>query len=120
MIICQPVEKEQGIDNVLHGHFRSAPRFVVYDTKTNEAKVLGNQFKLHDHNVSKPIRSLKEQLVEVAIVGGLDRCTLMKLQNSGFKVYQAAMQTLEDNLAAFEKGELKELTMQNIRRGYPC
>lgn len=37
MRVCQPIEKDQGMDNVLHGHFRSAPRFLVFDTDKKES-----------------------------------------------------------------------------------
>lgn len=120
MKICQPVEIEQGVDNVLHGHFRSAPRFIVYDMETNESQTVSNQFKKDDHSIIKPINSLKDQYADVAIVGGINRCHLKKLHRNGFRVFQAKGLTLEQNVEAFRKGELRELTLHNTRRGFIC
>ena len=120
MKICQPVEKEQGIDNVLHGHFRSAPRFVIVDTATHEAQTFGNTYEDDDHDITKPLDSFSDIHVDVAIVGGLARCDLQKLHQYGIKVFRASSHTLEANIDAFEKGELTELTMGNTHRGFPC
>ena len=81
---------------------------------------LGNKFEEKDHDITKPLNSLKDMLVDVAIVGSLTRCDLRKLHRKGFRAYRATAQTLEGNLKAFQNGELKELTSQNTHRGFPC
>ena len=120
MKVCQPVEKDQGIDNVLHGHFRSAPRFVIVDTDTHETFTFGNTYEDEDHDITKPLESFSDIHVDVAIVGGVGRCDLKKLQSYGIKVFQAAAPALEANLEALQRGELAELTMKNAHRGHLC
>ena len=120
MKICQPIETEQGIDNVLHGHFRSAPRFVIVDTATYETQIFGNTYEDDNHDITKPLDSFVDIHVDVAIVGGLTKCDLKKLHLYGIKAFQASSPTLEANLKAFERGELTELTMTNTHRGHPC
>ena len=120
MKICQPVEKEQGIDNVLHGHFRSAPRYIIVDTSTHDMQTYSNVYEDDDHDITKSLDSFRDLHVDIAFVGGVGRCDLKKLHRYGIKVFQASAPTLDANLEAFEKGELRELTTKNARRGFPC
>ena len=128
MKVCQPVEKEQGSSNVLHGHFRSAPRYVIFDTETNQYDELGNQQPAMQqkqrgrkaHDLCAPLRSLTNYAVDVAIVGGAGRCVLDKLNNCGIKVYKANSTTLDSNIESLMAGELTELTDKTIRRRYSC
>jgi len=114
MKICQPVEKDQGMDNVLHGHFRTSPRFVIFDSDNKELQSFEGTPETTEDDDCRHARLLKEQQVDIAIVGGITRDCLGKLYNIGIKVFQAAGQFVEDNLKAFQKGELKELTFDNI------
>lgn len=120
MNICYPVETEQGTVNTLHGNFRLAPRFVIYNTETNEKRVLENQLQKKAHNIEIPVKSLRAFQVEATIVGGIAKCDLAKLNNHGIKVFQAQELSLEKNMEAFFDGELIELTQKNTHRGFPC
>jgi predicted Fe-Mo cluster-binding NifX family protein len=120
MRVCQPIEKDQGMDNVLHGHFRSAPRFLVFDTDKKESLSFDNVCNKEDHDICKTPKLLEDMQVDVAIVGGISRCGFLKLHILGIRVFQAIGQTSEINLDAFQKGKLKELTVENTRRGYNC
>ncbi len=120
MNICHPVETEQGVCNVLHGHFRLAPRFVVYNTETDEASLIENQLSTDSHDLCKPLKSLRDMSVDVAIVGGIGRCDLFKFNAQGIKVFQASELKMNDNIRALKNGELVELTQENIHRGHLC
>lgn len=120
MKICQPAETEQGTNSSLHGHFRSAPRYVIFDTETNEKLSLRNKRKKGEKDDCVNIATLGSQFVDVAIVGGLSRCSLNKMERCGIKVYKAVSQRLEDNIESLKKGELTELTPENTRRTRFC
>ncbi len=120
MKICQPAETEQGSNSVLHGHFRSAPRYIVFDTNTNKSQSLGNERKKTDRHYSDNLNSLNDLSVDVAIVGGLGKCALSKMKKKGIKVYRAVTHRLDDNIESLKKGELTELTFLNTRRGRLC
>jgi predicted Fe-Mo cluster-binding NifX family protein len=120
MKICIPVEKTQGTENTLHGHFYSSPRFIVYDTKTKQSKTLTNPYEKDDYKIHKSFDSLSEMSVHATVVGGLGRCALLKLNRSGVKVYQASGQRLKENIDALEKGELTEFTVNNVHWGHEC
>ncbi len=122
MKICQPVEKDQGVDNALHGHFATSPRFIIYDNKDDEMRSFESSVEKSedDENECRHADFLNEQQVNIAIVGGIGRCGLEKLQKLGIKVFQAVSQNVESNIEAYTKGELKELNLDNTKRGYPC
>lgn len=120
MKICQPAETEQGTNSALHGHFRSAPRYVIFNTNTDEIKLLNNKRKVGDQDICGQLSPLGNQSVDIAIVGGVGLCTLNKMQRCGIKVYRAMTHRLEENVELLKKGELTELTPQNIRRGHLC
>ena len=118
--ICQPAETEQGINTVLHGHFRSAPRYIVFDTETHESQSLGNQRKKGESDLCGSLSSLSDLSVDVAIVGGVGKCALSKMHSCGIKVYRAVTHRLDGNIESLRNGELTELTYRNTRRGNPC
>ena len=120
MKICQPTENEQGTNNTLHGHFRSAPRYFIYDTETSKSESFGNERKVVDRHYIDNIDSLSDHAVDVAIVGGLGKCALSKMKTNGIKVFRAITPSLDDNIKSLKKGELTELTFQNTRRGRFC
>jgi predicted Fe-Mo cluster-binding NifX family protein len=120
MKICQPIEKDQGLDNVLHGHFRTSPRFAIFDNEVKHQWTLERKTEGSVNDVCEHANLLNEQKVDVAIVGGISRCGLEKLHHLGIRVFQASGQLIGDNISAFQKGELKELTFENITRGFAC
>ncbi len=120
MKICQPTETEQGTNNVLHGHFRSAPRYIIFDTITNESQLLSNKRKKGDRDICGHLSPLGDQSVDVAIVGGVGLCDLNKMKNCGIRVYRAMTHQLDENIELLRKGMLTELTSKNTRRGHPC
>jgi len=120
MNICYPVETEQGSNNVLHGHFRLAPRFLVFNTKTDEAMSVENQLGKDTHDISVPLASLNEMVIDAAVVGGINRCDLKKINKQGIKVFRAAGPTIDENTKALMEGNLIELTQGNIHRGRHC
>jgi predicted Fe-Mo cluster-binding NifX family protein len=115
MKICQPIEKDLGVENVLHGHFRTSPRFLIFDSENKELQSFEGVPEKNEKKDCQHARLLKEQQVDIAIVGGITRDCLGRLYDLGIEVYQAAGHFVEDNLKAFQNGELKELTFENIR-----
>jgi len=120
MNVCYPVETEQGSKNALHGHFRLSPRFIIYNTETSAVHSVENQFKKKVHDIEVPLKSLRAMSVAAAIVGGVAKCDLKKINSYGIRVFQATMSNMEDNFKALKNGELIELTQDNIHRGQPC
>lgn len=120
MKICIPVEISQGTEDSLHGHFYSAPRFIFYDTETEVSKSLENPYVKDDYKFHRSLKPLHDDSVKATIVGGVGRCALMKLNQSGVKVFRANGQSLEENINALAKGELTELKMGDLHWGHVC
>jgi predicted Fe-Mo cluster-binding NifX family protein len=108
-----PVEREEGMESKVYGHFGSAPTFVVVDTEKNEVRTIQNQDLHHIHGACNPIRALDGQMLDLLVVGGIGGGALQKLNALRIKVYGAGAQTVKENLQLLKKNSLKELTMDH-------
>ena len=108
-----PVERDEGMESKVYGHFGSAPAFVVVDTEKNEVRTIQNQDLHHSHGACNPIRALDGQMLDLLVVGGIGGGALMKLNALGIKVYGAGAQKVNENLKLFKKNSLQELTMDH-------
>lgn len=108
-----PVERDEGMESKVYGHFGSAPAFVVVDTEKNEVRTIQNQDLHHIHGACNPIQALDGQMLDSLVVGGIGGGALMKLNALGIKVYEAGAQKVNENLKLFKKNSLQELTMDH-------
>lgn len=108
-----PVERDEGMESKVYGHFGSAPAFVVVDTEKNEVRTIQNQDLHHVHGACNPIQALNGQMLDSLVVGGIGSGALMKLNALGIKVYEAGAQKVNENLKLFKKNGLQELTMDH-------
>ncbi len=113
MKIGFPVERDEGMESKVYGHFGSAPAFVVVDTEKNEVRTIQNQDLNHIHGACNPIRALDGQQLDSLIVGDIGGGALMKLNALGIKVYEAGSQKVKENLQLFKESSLQELTMDH-------
>ena len=51
MKLCIPVEKDNGMESAVYGHFGSAPVFAVYDTADGKTVFHDNGNMHHEHGV---------------------------------------------------------------------
>jgi predicted Fe-Mo cluster-binding NifX family protein len=113
MKIGFPVERDEGMESKVYGHFGSAPVFVVINTEKNEVRTIQNQDLHHIHGACNPIQALDGQMLDSLIVGGIGGGALMKLNALGIKVYGAGAQKVNENLELFKEDRLQELTMDH-------
>ena len=71
MKICIPVEKDEGIDSAVYGHFGSAPYFLIYDMESKSAEVIENSNQHHSHGTCNPLGAISEKNVGAVITGGM-------------------------------------------------
>jgi predicted Fe-Mo cluster-binding NifX family protein len=109
MQIGFPVERDEGMESKVYGHFGSAPAFVVVDTEKNEVRTIRNQDLHHVHGACNPIRALDGQRLDSLVVGGIGGGALQKLNALGIKVYGAGAKTVKENLQLFKGDGLQEL-----------
>ncbi|MCR4819875.1 MAG: NifB/NifX family molybdenum-iron cluster-binding protein [Elusimicrobiales bacterium] len=121
MRLCIPVEKNEGMESKVYGHFGSAPVFAVYDTEKAVAEFNDNANMHHEHGKCNPVGSVQELKADAIAVGGIGLRALMMLNQGGIKVFRApAGGSLEDAIAMFKDGKLEEMTGESCCSGHDC
>lgn len=118
MILCFPVQEENGLTSMVFNHFGSAPHFVLYDTEAKTVTPLINQDLNHVHGQCSPIKALDGNIVDAVIVGGIGRGAINKLNSMGIRVYKSQGGSIEGNVASFEKQELVEMKPEDACGGH--
>jgi predicted Fe-Mo cluster-binding NifX family protein len=118
MKVCFAVQKDEGMESAVYGHFGSAPAFMVVDTESQSRDTISNIDLIHAHGACNPIMALGGKNVDAIVVGGIGGGALMKLNAAGIKVYGAKAGTIKGNIDLLMKNGLPELSMENICAGH--
>jgi predicted Fe-Mo cluster-binding NifX family protein len=118
MKVCIPITEYHGLESAVHGHFGSAPGFVLVDSETMSAEFLGNRDQGHVHGQCSPVQALAGARPDAVVVGGIGRGALFGLRQAGIKVYQAGGRTVAEALALLDKGDLKEMDSEHTCAGH--
>ena len=70
MEIAFPTLENQGTDSRVHGHFGSAPYFVIVNTEKNSTEIIENPDRDHLHGQCQPLKALDGRRVDAIVVGG--------------------------------------------------
>lgn len=107
MIICIPVEQDNGLQSQVSPHFGSAPAFVIVDTETGECRAIPNRNQHHAHGACMPLASLQGERIDGMLVGGIGMGALNKLNAANIRVYRSGQGTVAEAVAAFKAGQLE-------------
>ena len=118
MNVCVPVERNDGLDSVIFGHFGSAPAFVVADSGTGRVRALANRDREHAHGACDPLKSLTGQDVAAVVVASIGGPALARLTASGIRVLRCPGGTVRDVLALLAAGKLEELSGEGTCAGH--
>jgi predicted Fe-Mo cluster-binding NifX family protein len=118
MKICFPVQKNEGLQSAVYGHFGSAPIFLIFDTKTSSISAVANRDEHHVHGACNPLKALDNQQVDAIVVGGIGAGALTKLNQMGITVHRAQAETVVENMSMFNTRNLPELTLQGCCGGH--
>jgi predicted Fe-Mo cluster-binding NifX family protein len=118
MKVCFAVEKNDGINSTVYGHFGSAPLFIMVDTNQKVATPVTNEDVGHAHGACNPLRSIGGQPVDAVVVGGIGAGAVMKLNAAGVKVFRAVQKSVRENLVLLEQKKLPELTVNDGCSGH--
>ena len=118
MKVCFAVQKDDGVDSVVYGHFGSAPAFIVVDTEVDRAETVNNRDLNHVHGACNPIQAIGGLKPDAVVVGGIGAGAITRLNAEGVKVYRAAAETVKQNLALFKESKLPELSVRNACGGH--
>lgn len=107
MKIAFPIEKDNGLDSELYGHFGSAPFFAVVDDGAGSFAAVANGQHGHAHGQCQPTAGLTELDVQAVVCAGMGMRAVQKLNEIGISVYLAAgARTVAEALAEFKAGRL--------------
>ncbi len=111
--IAFPTESDLGLRDTLSQHFGRSPSFTVVswdsDTKTVlNTEVLQNQGHI-EGGCMNPVMALKNNGVNVIIVGGIGKGPLMGFRQHGITPFQGLEGSVEFNLKAFGGNKLTEM-----------
>ncbi|MBA4349427.1 MAG: diguanylate cyclase [Thermodesulfovibrio sp.] len=118
MKICFPVSKANGMESEVYGHFGSAPAFIIVESGSNQVTAINNKDRHHVHGACSPMKALNNQKVDAVVVGGIGAGALIKLNQSGIKVFQAQALTVRENIIVLKAGNLPEFSSQNTCAGH--
>jgi predicted Fe-Mo cluster-binding NifX family protein len=110
MNICIPIEKNEGLNSGVYGHFGSAPYFAIYNTDSKNLELVNNGDLNHAHGQCNPIGALAGRSVDFLVTGGIGARAIEKLGAMGIRVYLiTAEKTVQDVIRSHETNALREI-----------
>lgn len=110
MNLCIPITQDNGIRSPVSLHFGSAPIFMVVDTESGACRAITNGNLHHDHGMCQPLAQLAGEKLDAMVVGGIGMGAFGKLKAANIRVYFSEHPTVEETVAAFKTGSLREVT----------
>lgn len=110
MNICIPITRDDGIRSPVSLHFGSAPIFMVVDTESGACRAITNGNLHHDHGMCQPLAQLAGERLDAMVVGEIGMGAFGKLKTANIRVYFSEHSTVEETVAAFKSGTLREVT----------
>lgn len=124
MNVCFPVERVEGLDSRISGHFGSAAAFVVVNTETNVVSELASPKAEHVHGACNPLGGLSGQHIDAAVVTSIGGPASARLAAAGIRVLQGSGGTVREALALLAAGRLRDVeangTCSGHEHGHSC
>lgn len=118
MKVCIPITANKGLQSVAHGHFGSAPFFLVSDENTGTIRIINNKNSQHVHGACHPATALDGEHIDVVVVRGIGRRALERLQEIGIETYQSRSETAAEILEDLKAERLVKVTAQHACHGH--
>jgi predicted Fe-Mo cluster-binding NifX family protein len=112
MIIGFPTLGTRGLEENVGEHFGRTPTYTLFDTETEEIKVIENTSE-HMGGVGHPPELLAEHGVKTMVCQGLGRRAIAMFSEKGICVYIGARGTVSDSIRMWKNNELMEATEDN-------
>lgn len=120
MNLCIPSMSPEGMTAEVSGHFGGAPYFTIYNTESQQYKVLQNMNLHHSHGACQPLKAIAGLDIDAVVCGGMGARALMLLNQGGIRVYLGQAGTVREIATAFQQGNLPELTPANACSRHNC
>ncbi len=109
MNICIPIEADNGLDSAVCAHFGSAPAYLIVDVANLTFKTVTNHNQHHSHGMCMPLQSLRGEVIDGMVVGGIGMGAFNKLRAADINVYVAQHATVSEVVDAFRAGQMKPM-----------
>ena len=109
MKICIPTMGERGLDEMVGEHFGRVPTYTIYDTDTQEVKVIQN-ISTHTGGTLYAPELIKNAGANIMLCGGLGRRAIMMFEEFGIEVYAGARGTVREVIDRFNDGQYARAT----------
>ena len=109
MKVCVPTVGYGGLEEHVGEHFGRVPTYTIFDTETNEVKVIENTSE-HMGGSGYPPEILAREGVEIMLCSGLGRRAIGLFEQFGIMVYVGAMGTVRNALDMWKEGGLQPAT----------
>jgi len=110
MSICIPAATNDGVEASVHGHFGSAPYFVIHDSQSGTSEIIENANAHQAHGACQPLSAFEGRNVNAIVVGGIGARAIQRLNAEGVTVYRAEEGTVASNIEKLQSGSLDEIT----------
>lgn len=107
MRIAFPVKENKGLDSLLDDHFGQAQTFMIVDTSTQKVELKENRKLASGESSCKTGIFKKADQVDAVVTKCMGDGSQRNLNSKNIKVYQAAKDTVSENLELLDKNELK-------------
>jgi predicted Fe-Mo cluster-binding NifX family protein len=112
MKVCVPTMGNGGMEEVVSQHFGRAPTFTLVDLDTKEVQILPNKGE-HMGGSVLPTDTLKDQGVQVMIVGGLGPKAIQAFAEQCIEVFVGATGSVKDAIENWREGLLTKASSDN-------
>jgi predicted Fe-Mo cluster-binding NifX family protein len=121
MNICIPIEKNEGLNSGVYGHFGSAPYFAIYNTQSRNLELVNNGDLNHAHGQCNPIGALAGKSVDILVTGGIGARAIEKLGAMGIRVCLISTEeTVQDVIRSHETNTLREIQTEQGCNHHSC
>lgn len=120
MRICIPTETDASKAAKVCAHFGSAPYFTIYDTDKDTFEIISNANQHHEHGTCNPMAALNRKQVDMVVCCGMGARAVQRLAKQGIKVYKVAALMVEEVIAQYKHGRLKEITIEEACSRHTC
>jgi predicted Fe-Mo cluster-binding NifX family protein len=118
MLACIPTKGNAGLEDTVFEHFGSAPYFTLYDSNSDEVKIVENRNAHHSHGTCHPMVQLARHRIDCVVCSGMGMRAINALNAEGIRVYQADSGSVGQVIGKIKEGSLPEIDPRTACRGH--
>jgi predicted Fe-Mo cluster-binding NifX family protein len=113
LILCIPTDGQKGLEENVAAHFGRAKTYTIFDSSTNQVRVITNNGQHNGGNGTASEHLLGEN-IEAVLAANLGPKALEELRKKGILVYMGAQGTVSDAIYSWSNGRLQRATRESV------